>query len=132
MFRKIAEGYKKLFSTAGKIILLALVCLASAFVFVFPLWKWALASPEGYSVFLLIVAALFAIYLIYRNIRKNGIRKFLTGFLKLAVIAAGIFFCIYFVLNQKRISALVSLAVTFAVYGILAFGIKQKAVKGEQ
>lgn len=126
MLKKIARGYKKLFSSTGKIILLAILCLALAFIFVWPLWKWAMISPETYSWILIALIAVLAGFGIYKSIKNTGIISFLQKTSKILVILAGVFFCIFFVLKGHRLISLVILIADFIIYGILAFGIKDK------
>lgn len=126
MLKKIAAGYKKLFSTAAKIVLLALLCLAISFIFVWPLWKWAMTSPSSYSTLLLILVALLLLWCFYRSIRKNGINAFLLNGLKLLIILGGIAGCILLVLKGHRIISLAVLFAAFILYGIVAFGIKNR------
>lgn len=126
MLKKIARGYRKLFSSTGKIILLALLCLALAFIFVWPLWKWAMTSPDTYSWILIALIAVLAVFGIYKSIKKSGLISFLQKSSKILVILAGIFFGIFFVLKGHRLISLTVLAAAFILYGILAFGIKDK------
>lgn len=126
MLKKIASGYKKLFSSTAKIILFAVLCLAIAFVFVWPLWKWAMTSPDSYSWVLAVLIILLAGWAIFKSIKKNGIHSFIINTLKLLIIAGSIAGCVILVLKGHRIISLVVLLAAFIVYGIVAFGIKNK------
>lgn len=126
MIKKIAHGYSRLFSSVAKIIILAGLCLFLAVIIVYPLWKWALAAPKTYSAAVITVAAAGFIYLLAQRIRRQGALTVLRRFLKLLVVVGGLTGCIECVLHAHRIASLIVLAVTFVVYGILAFGFRDK------
>lgn len=131
MLKKIADGYRKLFSTTAKIILLAALCLAVSFVCVWPLWKWAMASPSTYSIFLAVLASILVILVIYKSIKKRGINSFLITLIKLLIVAGGISGCIILVLKGHRLISLAVLFAAFILYGIVAFGIRNRKSKGK-
>jgi len=131
MLKKIAAGYGKLFSNAAKIIVLAALCLGISFIIVYPLWKWSMAAPASYSLFILALLCGLLLYIVCRSVKKNGFQHVLFTLLKIAVVALGVVGCVFFVLRAQRLVALGCLVVTFVLYGILAFGIKgakQKSV----
>jgi uncharacterized membrane protein len=127
MIKKIANGYGRLFSSTAKVVLLASLCLGLSFIIVYPLWKWAISSPSSYSWAVLALVCIGIVYLVVRSIKKNGALPFLHGAAKVLVVLGGLCGCVFFVLNGKRILALVCLAATFVLYGILAFGFKGTA-----
>src|SRR5574344_1183056 len=124
MLKKIANGYGKLFSSIGKILLLAALCLGLSFIIVYPLWKWALSSPNSYNWTILALFFVLVIYWIIKKVKVQGALAFLKKLTKVLIILAGIICCVISVLNSKRILALFILVATFVIYGILAYGFK--------
>ena len=124
MIKNVFKGYKKLFSTIGKIILLTAVCLATGFCIVFPLWKWATSSPKSYTLAILIIALAFFFFLIIKKLLSSPKKIFLQRLLRIIVILGGLALCIVSVMTGHRIIALAVLVLTFLLYGILAFGLK--------
>ena len=59
---------KKGFLTFLRILLLIAACVLAAVVLVYPLWKFAISAPGVYTVVVLILIALFLIFLIVRKI----------------------------------------------------------------
>ena len=55
-----------------KFLLLIVIAFALAFLIVWPLWKFATSSPNVYTVIILVLLALFFIFLIIQGIRKHG------------------------------------------------------------
>lgn len=124
MLKKIASGYGKLFFSIGKILLLAVLCIGLSFIIVYPLWKWALSSPNSYSLTILVLFFVLVIYWMIKKIKTQGALDFLKGLSKVLIIIGGISGCVISVLNSKRILALVIFVATFVIYGILAYGFK--------
>jgi len=124
MLKKIASGYGKLFYSIIKIILLAFLCFGFSFIIVYPLWKWALSSPNTYSIAILFLLVAFICFTIIKRIRKQGALISLQRFAKVFIILCGISGCIFSVLQNKRILALIILIAAFIIYGILAYGLK--------
>src|SRR5574344_1890955 len=126
MIKKIANGYGRLFSSTAKVVLLASLCLGLSFIIVYPLWKWAISSSSSSSWAVLALVCIGIVYLVVRSIKKNGALPLLHGAAKVLVVLGGLCGCVFFVLNGKRILALVCLAATFVLYGILAFGFRSE------
>lgn len=126
MLKKIASGYVRLFSTLGKIIALAAVCLGVAALVVYPLWKWALSSPLSYSWAVIIIIGAGLIAAIVKKSITSGPVLFLRRLAKFVVVVGGMCGCIICVLKGKRIAALIILLAIFILYGILAFGLRDR------
>ncbi|MCQ2584983.1 MAG: hypothetical protein MJ185_05280 [Treponema sp.] len=55
-------------------ILILILCFISAFVIVWPLWKFATTNARAYTITVLCIAAIWIIFLCIRKIR-NKIKK---------------------------------------------------------
>ncbi len=69
---------KKGLLTFLRILLLIAACVLATLVLVYPLWKFAVSAPQIYTVVVLILIALFLIFLIVRKILtaiKSGKEK---------------------------------------------------------
>lgn len=126
MLKKIAQGYKKLFSSAVKVFMLLALCIALALLLVLPLWKWASTSPQSYTLVLSICIILALLFLLVRAILHQGAKTFFMRVTKLLVLVLGIALSVYFVFKSNRFLALVVLLCMFALYGMLAFGWKNE------
>ena len=126
MLKKIASGYGKLFSSIGKIILIAVLCIGLSFIIVYPLWKWALSSPNTYSFTILALFFVLAIYWMIKKIKVQGALAFLKKLAKVLVILSGIICCTISVSTYLATLAAVILAAAFIIYGILAYGFKDE------
>lgn len=119
MLKDFTDGLGKFFSVAGKIVVLAAICLGLGIGIVFPLWKWASAGPKSYTWGMACLLVLGLIYITIGSIRKNGFLKFLLWIFKTVLILVGIFLCIFFVLKSNRILALVVLVVDLILFAIV-------------
>ena len=123
MLKEITSGYKKFFNGFFKVFLLCLVCLGIGFVIVIPLWKWASASSETYSIVMLIVLAALFVFWIFRCCKKYTAKKVAFVFLKIFIILATLAGFIIFVLAGKKIIGFVVLIAGIAVFSVIAFGL---------
>jgi len=125
MIKKIVEGYGNLFNTFGKIIALVVACAALGAAFVFPLWKFATEAPRVYTIAVLSALVAAAVFVCAKKMAESGIRKFMRGLSKAAVVALGIVLCVKFVLDGNRILAIPTIIATIALYGVISFGFKK-------
>lgn len=125
ILKKIFDGYKEIFSSAAKIFLLLLFCAASGALFVFPLWYFASNLPETYTLCMLVLAASIFIFLSVKKIRKNGIRNTIIFLLKFLIIALTVSAFIYLVLSGRRFFTIPLLLLSFFVWGLVSFILKQ-------
>ena len=121
MIKKIILGYKNLFLTASKLLLLLFLCAGAGALVVFPLWKFATSSPRAYTLFILVVAAGVVLALIARSIKKSGVKSFAKSLLKFLILAGGISLCAALVFAGKRFFALPVLIAMIFLYGLVAF-----------
>ena len=126
MIQNIAKGYKKLFDSAIKVILLLVACTALGAVIVWPLWKFATTLPQLYTATMLGVALCILLFLLVRHIKKNGAKKVLYRLAKIFVLIAGLCGCVALVLHGKRLFALPVLVAMIVLYGILSFGSERE------
>ncbi len=126
MIKKLSGGFKKLTSSLGKLIVLALICLALALGIVCPLWKWATTSPKSYTIALLAIFAALFVVLIIRTAVRKGPKTFLFFILKLAAVIGGVGGAVFFILNSNRIAALIVFIAAVIIYAILSLGDKKK------
>ena len=126
MIKKLSGGFKKLTSSLGKLIVLALICLALALGIVYPLWKWATTSPKSYTIALLAIFAALFVVLIIRTAVRKGPKMFLFFILKLAAVIGGVGGAVFFILNSNRIAALIVFIAAVIIYAILSLGDKKK------
>ena len=62
---------KRKLLTFLRILLLIAACVLAAVLLVFPLWKFAVSLPKAYTAVVLILLALFVIFLIVRKIMTS-------------------------------------------------------------
>lgn len=55
-----------------RILILIAACVLAAVILVFPLWKFAVAAPRVYTAVVLILLALFIVFLIVRKIMAGA------------------------------------------------------------
>lgn len=126
MIRRIVSGYIGILRTLFRIVILLAICVGAGALIVWPLWKLADANPSLYTLLFGIIVGALAVFLVafacVRSFRKNR-RKFLFRLASFLVLAAGIAGAVMFVLAWKRLFAAVTILITLAAYGILAFGL---------
>ncbi len=134
MIRNIFRGYAALFSILLKTILLLCICSGAAFVFVFPLWKFAVTFPQQYSLFMIYACVTaFVILFFFRLLnriklagtaqqKKILLKTTIKNTLKCLVLLSGIILVFIFLYQEKLFLALASLILMILIYGILAFG----------
>lgn len=116
----------KLFSIL-KIILLFVVCILTSIILVWPFWKFSTALPSAYTIVVLSLIALFLIYLITKKILHSKKRTVIKVFVNLAVIFAGIFFTVFFVLTDKKLISLLLFILTIVILTVFNILINRLA-----
>lgn len=129
LIKNIAKGYRTLFSSLLKVILLAVLCLGLGFLVVYPLWLFASSAPSAYTICMMVIIAVALLFLLVMSARKLGFVRFLTRIAKLVIVFGGIALCVHFVFNSNRIAALLVILAVFVLYGFLAFGVKKNEKK---
>lgn len=134
MIRNIFRGYAALFSILIKTLFLLCLCTGISFLFVFPLWKFAVSFPEQYTLFIIYVCVTAFVILFFfrlsnriklagtaqqkRILLQNTIKNTLKSF----VLISGIILIFVFLYKEKLFYALISFILMVLFYGILAFG----------
>ncbi|MBQ6781216.1 MAG: hypothetical protein IJP62_08275 [Treponema sp.] len=122
MILNIAKGYKKLFDSAIKGILLLVACAVLGAAIVWPLWKFATAAPNVYTMTMLILIGAVLLIWLAKYVKKVGAKYATLKLGKIMIIAAGLCGSIVLVLNGKRFFAIPVLLVMIALYGVISFG----------
>ncbi len=110
-----------------KIILLFVVCILTSIILVWPFWKFSTALPSAYTIVVLSVIAIFLIYLITKKILHSKKRTVIKVFVNLAVIFAGIFFTVFFVLTDKKLISLLLFILTIVILTVFNILINRLA-----
>lgn len=126
MIQTILRGYKNLLLLAVKIILLFAACLLAGLAVVWPLWYFSHTAPHLYTLFVITAAAAFVIFRIVRMLSQLPVKKIVSLFLQLIIIASGLFFCVYFILIGRRLAALGVFILAFILFGISRFDMRTK------
>jgi hypothetical protein len=116
----------KLFSIL-KIFLLFVVCILTSIILVWPFWKFSTALPSAYTIVVLSVIAIFLIYLTTKKILHSKKRSVIKVFVNLAVIFAGIFFTVFFVLTDKKLLSLLLFILTIVILTVFNILINRLA-----
>jgi len=108
-----------------KIFFLFAVCILSSIIIVWPLWKFSTSLPKAYTILILSLIFLFILYSIIKAIIRSKKITVLKIFINLIILAAGIFFTVYFVLFGKRLIALLIFILMLAILIIFNILIKR-------
>lgn len=63
--------FKSFFISLFRFLLIILICVASALVIVWPLWKFATTNGKAYTWTVLVLIALWIIFVIIRSVRNR-------------------------------------------------------------
>ncbi len=126
MIKNILNGYVHLFTSLGKIIVILAICIGLGFAVVWPLWKWATVNSTTYTIFILAVLVIYLLSVIFKEIKKHSFKTVAITFIRILVIAGGVFFFIFFVLKSHRIFALLSLVTMIFLYGLFSFSLIER------
>jgi len=134
MIRNIIRGYAVFFSIFLKTFLLLCFCAFSAFIIVFPLWKFAVSFPDQYSLFIICICVIaFVMRFLFRllndiklagNARQKYVffHKTVKHILKYLILFLGVIFSLLFFYKEQLVFAFATIILTVILYGILAFG----------
>lgn len=139
MSNSFIKGFLSFFLSFGKFLLLTLVCVALGFVVVWPLWFFAVNSPNLYSVIVIIclisLLVLFFVKKLVNNLKqKNKEEKKAYLFnlfrilLLLIILITGIIVSVSLILTQMRFIGIITFIVFCIIFGVCAIGIKKKIV----
>lgn len=139
MIQKIVSGYGRLLLSLLKILALVALCALFAFTLVLPLWKFASAAPQAYSVTALLLFAVGIVFFTGKSLRnylvagfptpqqrRRRIRHIFTVLGRILVIIAGLAGTVACILSESAIAAWVVLLTTIILYGVLTFGTKKE------
>ncbi len=118
MLRQITKRYKDLLTVALKMLLLLALCTALGFVVVFPLWKFAVVFPKGYTITTLFCIAGIFTALFIKWIKHNGLKYSILKITRLAIIVASAVLCFMFVLDGHRMFCIPVVITALILYGI--------------
>jgi len=119
-------------------ILLLITCALLGSILVLPLWKFAIESPQIYSIVVGIALFIFISYVLIKRIKKyifqgtpdskkkkDRIKKLIINFFKFFIWIIGIALAIYFVLIGMSFLSLIVIIIASIIFGILAFGTRK-------
>lgn len=104
---KVKKDIKSSLLNFLRVILLIGICLISAFLIVWPLWKFSTSLSKIYTIVILTLITAFILYLILTKIRKCKPVKIFQLFINLIILISGICISIFLTLNLKRVLALI-------------------------
>ncbi len=137
MQNSVFKGFLSFFISLGRFLLLALICAVLGFVVVWPLWYFAVNSPNLYSFIVLLVASLLVIFFISRKIvkslkqktteeKKSYLFNIFRSLLLIFICFLGLFISISLILNQMRFLGIAIFVVFSIIFGVCVIVIKKK------
>ena len=124
MAHTIDLGFRKTLLSISKVLAALAFCLALSAAFVFPLWKWALASPKSYTITVLLLAVVVSACGIVRAAVKLPGRYLARRILKLCVIALALSGAVLAVLFGLRILLAPIVIAAFVLHGVVNAWLK--------
>lgn len=104
-----------------RFLLLVILCVSASVILVWPLWKFSLSFPKVYTITILTLAGIAALFLIINKIRKSSISSVIKFFCNLLIILFGSIFSIKLVLVEKKLIALVVFLLTLVLTAVFNF-----------
>ena len=104
-----------------RFLLLVILCVSASVILVWPLWKFSLSFPKVYTITILTLAGIAALFLIINKIRKSSISSVIKFFGNLLIILFGSIFSIKLVLVEKKLIALVVFLLTLVLTAVFNF-----------
>jgi hypothetical protein len=126
MLKKIICGYKTLFFSMAKIAVILLICIGLGTAVVWPLWKFATAKPDLYTLFILCCAGIVFFRFLFLKICRTSRIKLLSYAAQILILSGACLACIYSILNGHRFLTIPILAGAFVLFGICRFGLRNK------
>ncbi len=96
------KSFSNGFFSILKIILLFAACIFTSIIIVWPFWKFSTALPKAYTIAVLSVISIFLLFLIIKKVIHSKKSSVIKVFVNLALICAGLFFTVRFVLLDKK------------------------------
>lgn len=106
MVKNIGSSIKKQLASAGKFVALAAVCITAGIVIVWPLWRFATSAPVPYTIAVITLLSVFAVYRIIRAIRSSPWQSTVRVLLHIAIIAGGLCAVVMLVFGGHRFAAI--------------------------
>ena len=129
MIRNIVRGYRKLLGGVARGATLLAVCAAVGCAVVLPLWKFATAAPEAYTVVVLALLVAAAGATVMKKCRAIGKRRALRIGVQTLIVLSGLCGSVALVLHGRRLLALIAVVATVGLYGLCAFGTSPRGEK---
>lgn len=137
MANSVIKGFSSFFISLGKFILLALLCGVLGFAIVWPLWFFAVKSPNLYSFVVILLLVFLVLFFLIRGFlkalkqrtqdeRKSFLFNIFRGFLLTIICIGGLILSISLVMNQLRLVALITFLLFSLIFGVCAIVIKKK------
>ncbi|MBQ9631138.1 MAG: hypothetical protein IJR49_06095 [Treponema sp.] len=114
-----------------RVIAFVAFCTMLAFIIVYPLFHFANKAPRAYTVTVIALIILFAIYRFVLLAKKTPVKKLLLITFHFLVITLGLSFAISLVLNGRRFFALLVLIALPAIYIGVSAIFQNKIVHAE-
>jgi hypothetical protein len=132
MLKKIVRGYGAIALAVIRFLALLAIAVGVGALIAWPLWRLADSKPALYTliftVLFLGIVGFFAAGRIAQAFRRDA-RGAALSILRKLVVLAGIGCPVLLVLAHQRAFALIALAIAFAAYGFLAFGLSPSGTK---
>lgn len=109
------------FFSLMRFLLLIVLCISASVILVWPLWKFSISFPKVYTITILTLLGIAALFLIISKIKKSSISSVIKFFGNLLISVAGIVFSIKLVLNEKKLFALLILVLTISILALFNF-----------
>lgn len=104
-----------------RFLLLIVLCISASVILVWPLWKFSISFPKVYTITILTLLGIAALFLIISKIKKSSISSVIKFFGNLLISVAGLVFSIKLVLNEKKLFALLILVLTISILALFNF-----------
>lgn len=111
------------------ILLLIAVCIGISYVIVWPLWKSAVNFSLIYSIAVLILILISAVFLCVKSFIKQGVKKSLKIIMNGILAAFEIIIPVILVVKQKRLAALIVILSGAALITVINLLIKRHSKK---
>lgn len=113
------NSFKNFLANFAKILCLLAICVAFAFIFVFPLCKWCQISPKSYSLVILGLVLGFIIFRCVKSIIKRGIFNFSKIFVPAFELIVLIFLSLILIVNFQILWGLLVFLAAWILFAII-------------
>ena len=110
MKKNIRSILQRYVFAAGKALLLAGLCVLSAFVTVFPIWKFATTFPAAYTAAALAIGGIFLAIVIIQRLRNIPALRILRSLLIFAIVLGTLILAVRLAASGRRIPAFGAIA----------------------